>query len=43
MCLRRCACSRFQYQNMVHIACGGQNEESVAFFDKIISRDVHST
>jgi arabinogalactan endo-1,4-beta-galactosidase len=25
---------------MVHIACGGQNSESVAFFDKIISRDV---
>ena len=25
---------------MVHIACGGQNEESVKFFDKIISRDV---
>lgn len=25
---------------MVHIACGGQNEESVQFFDKIISRDV---
>lgn len=25
---------------MVHIACGGQNKESVAFFDKIISRDV---
>lgn len=25
---------------MVHIASGGQNEESVAFFDKIISRDV---
>jgi len=25
---------------MVHIACGGQNRESVAFFDKIISRDV---
>lgn len=25
---------------MVHIACGGQNTESVAFFDKIISRDV---
>ncbi len=25
---------------MVHIACGGQNEKSVAFFDKIISRDV---
>lgn len=25
---------------MVHIACGGQNEESVAFYDKIISRDV---
>jgi arabinogalactan endo-1,4-beta-galactosidase len=25
---------------MVHIACGGQNPESVAFFDKIISRDV---
>ncbi|MFA6326434.1 MAG: glycosyl hydrolase 53 family protein [Bacteroidales bacterium] len=25
---------------MVHIACGGQNEESVRFLDKIISRDV---
>lgn len=25
---------------MVHIACGGQNDESVAFFNKIISRDV---
>ena len=25
---------------MVHIACGGQNEKSVAFFDKIIRRDV---
>lgn len=25
---------------MVHIACGGDNEESVRFFDKIISRDV---
>jgi arabinogalactan endo-1,4-beta-galactosidase len=25
---------------MVHIACGGQSEESQAFFDKIISRDV---
>ncbi|MFA5662298.1 MAG: glycosyl hydrolase 53 family protein, partial [Bacteroidales bacterium] len=25
---------------MVHIACGGQNEESVYFFDKILSRDV---
>lgn len=25
---------------MIHIACGGQNPESVAFFDKIISRDV---
>lgn len=25
---------------MVHIACGGQNPESIAFFDKIISRDV---
>lgn len=25
---------------MVHIACGGQNKESVAFFAKIISRDV---
>jgi arabinogalactan endo-1,4-beta-galactosidase len=25
---------------MVHIACGGQNKESVAFFDKILSRDV---
>ncbi len=25
---------------MVHIACGGQNEKSVKFFDKILSRDV---
>ena len=25
---------------MVHIACGGQNEESVKFFDKILSQDV---
>ena len=25
---------------MVHLACGGQNEESVFFLDKIISRDV---
>ncbi len=25
---------------MVHIACGGQNEESVTFLDKILSRDV---
>lgn len=25
---------------MLHIACGGQNEESVRFFDKAISRDV---
>ncbi|KAA6345818.1 Arabinogalactan Endo-beta-1 4-galactanase [termite gut metagenome] len=25
---------------MVHIACGGQNKESVAFLDKILSRDV---
>jgi arabinogalactan endo-1,4-beta-galactosidase len=25
---------------MVHIACGGQNDESTAFLDKIISRDV---
>ncbi|MCR4859458.1 MAG: arabinogalactan endo-1,4-beta-galactosidase [Bacteroidales bacterium] len=25
---------------MIHIACGGQNEESVAFFDKMIARDV---
>ena len=25
---------------MVHIACGGQNEESVNFLDKILSRDV---
>lgn len=25
---------------MIHIACGGQNEESVKFFDKILSRDV---
>lgn len=25
---------------MVHIACGGQNEKSVRFFDKILSRDV---
>jgi arabinogalactan endo-1,4-beta-galactosidase len=27
-------------QIMVHIACGGQNDESVVFLDKIISRDV---
>ncbi len=27
-------------QIMVHIACGGDNEKSVEFFDKIISRDV---
>lgn len=25
---------------MIHIACGGQNEKSVKFFDKIIARDV---
>lgn len=25
---------------MIHIACGGQNEESVRFFDKIIENDV---
>jgi arabinogalactan endo-1,4-beta-galactosidase len=25
---------------MIHIACGGQNEESVKFFDKMIARDV---
>ena len=25
---------------MLHIACGGQNEESVQFFDKALSRDV---
>ena len=25
---------------MLHIACGGQNEESVRFFDKALSRDV---
>ena len=25
---------------MIHIACGGQNEKSVTFFDKIIARDV---
>ncbi len=25
---------------MLHTACGGQNEESVAFFDKIIAQDV---
>ncbi|MBQ9477597.1 MAG: glycosyl hydrolase 53 family protein [Bacteroidales bacterium] len=25
---------------MIHIACGGQNEESVRFFDKMIARDV---
>ncbi|NLH23834.1 MAG: hypothetical protein GX474_04895, partial [Bacteroidales bacterium] len=25
---------------MVHIACGGQNDESVYFLDKILSRDV---
>lgn len=25
---------------MIHIACGGQNEESVKFFDKMLARDV---
>lgn len=25
---------------MIHIACGGQNEKSVKFFDKMIARDV---
>ena len=25
---------------MIHIACGGQNEESVKFFEKMIARDV---
>ncbi len=25
---------------MIHIACGGQNDESVRFFDKMIARDV---
>lgn len=25
---------------MIHIACGGQNEESVHFFDRMIARDV---
>lgn len=43
--LLRCASAGVRAANpnikiMVHIACGGQNEESVTFFDKIISRDV---
>lgn len=43
--LLRCASAGVRAANpdikiMVHIACGGQNEESVQFFDKIISRDV---
>lgn len=41
----RCACAGARAADadiplMIHIACGGQNEESVRFFDKIISRDV---
>jgi len=41
----RCACAAVRAADrnipiMIHIACGGQNEESVKFFDKIISRDV---
>ncbi|HBG53834.1 MAG TPA: hypothetical protein DDW70_06465, partial [Rikenellaceae bacterium] len=43
--LLRCATAAVRAANpsipiMVHIACGGQNEESVYFFDKILSRDV---
>lgn len=43
--LLRCASAGVRAANpdidiMVHIACGGQNEESIKFFDKIISRDV---
>lgn len=43
--LLRCASAGVRAANpdikiMVHIACGGQNEKSVKFFDKIISRDV---
>lgn len=43
--LLRCASAGVRAANpdikiMVHIACGGQNEKSVEFFDKIISRDV---
>lgn len=41
----RCASAGVRSANpnikiMVHIACGGQNEESVKFFDKILSQDV---
>ena len=41
----RCASAGVRAANpdikiMVHIACGGQNEESVKFFDKILSYDV---
>lgn len=41
----RCACAAVRAADpsimiMIHIACGGQNEESVKFFDKILSRDV---
>ena len=43
--LLRCASAGVRAANpdipvMIHIACGGQNEESVYFFDKILSRDV---
>ena len=43
--LLRCATAGVRAANpdikiMIHIACGGQNEKSVKFFDKIISRDV---
>ncbi|MDR2917357.1 MAG: glycosyl hydrolase 53 family protein [Tannerella sp.] len=43
--LLRCASAGVRAANpdikiMIHIACGGQNEKSIKFFDKIISRDV---
>ena len=43
--LLRCATAGVRAANpdikiMIHIACGGQNEKSVEFFNKIISRDV---
>ncbi|HOT55201.1 MAG TPA: glycosyl hydrolase 53 family protein [Bacteroidales bacterium] len=43
--LLRCATAAVRAANpsipvMVHIACGGQNDESVYFLDKILSRDV---
>ncbi|MDH6342795.1 arabinogalactan endo-1,4-beta-galactosidase/enterochelin esterase-like enzyme [Parabacteroides sp. PFB2-12] len=43
--LLRCASAAVRAANpdikiMVHIACGGQNEKSIKFFDKIIRNDV---